>query len=263
MMLDLNSAQATHGSVQRARWITGLGQLQSQINALDSDAKIAGVERAFENYSRDIFTAVERGSREWLVLERRYIEELDWLRFQRVDDMTLAADHLEKLYTEFRDRVDRGGAGTYITSEDYGEIKSALDSGSHRAVGTLQASRLRARDAYHLLDVVRELRVDHQNPDKQVPDWRKLVDDEVRELDQLSKRSPATRGSDASAQYVELRDDLRKQRAAVLQVIANEDANDAIKKAANKNPAVMVGMAAVGGRGDRWVIPRAGAGDSR
>jgi hypothetical protein len=96
------------------------------------------------------------------------------------------------------------------------------------------------------LDVVRELRVDHQNPDKQVPDWRKLVDDEVQELDQLSKRPPATRGSNASAQYVELRDDLRKQRAAVLQVIANEDSTDAIKKVVSKHPGVMVGMAAVG-----------------
>jgi len=246
MQLDLNDAQTGHGSAQRRTWILGLSQLQSQINALDSDAKIAGVERAFESYSGNIFKTVEGFAQEWLVLERRYIEELDWLRFQRVDDMTLAAEHLEKIYTDFRNTVDRSAAGTYVTNEDYSELKRALDTGSHRAVGTLQASRLRERDAYRLLDVVRELRVDHQNPDTYVPGWRKLVDDEVQELDLLSKRPPATRGSDASAQYVELRDDLRKQRAAVLQVIATEDAKDAIKKEESKNPAVMIGEAAVG-----------------
>jgi hypothetical protein len=246
MQLDLNDAQTGHKSMRRTDWILGLARLQSQINALDSDAKIAGVERAFENYSENIFAAVEGFSREWLVLERRYIEELDWLRFQRVDDMTLAAEHLEKLYIEFRNRIDRGGAGTYITSEDYSELKNALESGSHRALGTLQASRLRASDTHSLLEVIRELRVDHQNPDTYVPDWRKLVDDEVEELNQLSKRPPATRGSDASAQYVELRDDLRKHRASVLQTILNEDSRDAIEKAVKNTPAGMIGMAAIG-----------------
>jgi hypothetical protein len=246
MMMDLNDAQTGYTSLRRSDWILGLAQLQRQLNALDSDAKIASVARAFENYSENIFKAVEGFGRERLLLERRYGEELDWLRFQRVEDSTLAADHLERLYAEFRNRVDRGGAEAYITSEDYSEIKNALDSGSHRALGTLQASRRRAHDAHRLLDVVRELRVDHQNPDNNVPDWRKLVDDEVQELDQLSKRPPATRGSDASAQYVELRNDLRKQREAVLQVIATEDSKDAIKKAANNNPAVMIAEAAVG-----------------
>src|SRR5262249_14535028 len=239
-------AQSGHASTQRAEWIRGLAQLQRQINALASDATIPGVERAFERYSENIFKAVEASAHEWLVLERRYTEELDWLRFQHVDDMTLAADYLEKLYTEFRHRVDQGGAGSYVTSDDYSEVKIALDSGSHRAVGTLQASRLRERDAYRLLDVVRELRVDHQNPDKYVPGWRSLVDDEVRELAQLSKRPPATPGSDACAQYVELRDTLRKRRDEVLQRIASEDANDAIKKAVRNTPAVMVGEMVVG-----------------
>lgn len=246
MQLDLNDAQTGHASAQRREWILGLSQLQRQINALDSDAKIAAVERAFERYSGNIFKAVAGFSRESYVLERRFIEELDWLRFQRVDDTILAADHLEKLYAEFHDRVDRGGAGTYITNEDYSELENALDSGSHRALGTLQASRLRERDAYRLLDTVRELRVDHQSPDKYAPGWRKLVDDEIEELDQLSKRPPVTRGSDAPAQYVALRDDLRKQRAAVLQVIANEDRNDAIKNAVRKHPGVMVAEAALG-----------------
>jgi hypothetical protein len=246
MQLDLNTAQSGHGSVQRAGWIRGLSQLQRQLNALDSDAKIEGVERAFVNYSGDIFKAVAGFAHERLVLERRYIEELDWLRFQRVDDMTLAAEHLERLYTEFRNRVDRGGAEAYITNEDYGELKTALDSGSHRAVGTLQASRLRARDAYKLLEVVGDLRVDHQNPDKLVPGWRKLVDDEVEELDQLSKRPPATRGSNAPAQYAELRNDLRKQRENVLRTILNEDAKDAIKAANKNNPAVVVAEVALG-----------------
>jgi hypothetical protein len=214
---ELNDAQTAHVSVERAKWINDLAYDHLMpIGHIDSDAKIVAVERAFERYSMTIADRVAGYGAEWAALEHRYFDERGWLARQNFDDATLAVKRLDDLYATSRRWLD-GALGPYITGEDYSELKQTLESGSHISTGVLQGSRIRARQVHDLLDVVRELRLDEQDPDKYVPEWRKDVENELDNLDRLAKRTHAVPGTDYPAEFTRLRNELRQQRDAVLQ----------------------------------------------
>lgn len=245
MQFELNDAQTAHASTLRTKWILGLSNLQAQINDIDSDAKLATVARAFDRYATAIVNQVADFATEWDTLGHRYEEERDRLLFERIDDTLLAAKRLENLYNESSHWIT-GAAGPYVTNEDYSDLKRTLESGSHRALGTLQSWRKRVRETHDLLDIVREVRVDGQDPEKYVPGWGGLVDDELADLDRLAKRAPASAGADFSDEYRHLRDDLRAQQKAVRQAISNENINDGLKALPTNRVPIAVGKVLVG-----------------
>ncbi|HSQ30833.1 MAG TPA: hypothetical protein VLN49_13335, partial [Gemmatimonadaceae bacterium] len=226
---ELKDAQAANVSTLRAKWINTLAnELLVQINELDADGQIPFVEHAFDDYTMQIASQVAGFGVRWAALERRYVEERDWLLFQRVDEATVAANRLDELYKEAEARIN-GAAAPYITNEDFGALERALNTRSHVALGELQVSRNRARDVHDLLDVVRELRVDGQDPEKFAPGWLGLVNNELASLEGLARRSRTAPGEDLSAQYLRLRDELRKGRDDALQGIAAQKAREAIE----------------------------------
>ena len=245
MMFELNDAQTTHVSTLRAAWIVALSDFQAQINAIDSDAKLAAVAPMFDRYATTLRNRVADFATEWVALGHRYEEERDRLLFERVDDTVLAAKYLESLNNDSSRRI-AGAAGAWVTREDYGELKRALDSGSHRAVGTLRFWRRRVHDTEDLLELVREVRVQGQDPEKLVPDWGGLVDQELKDLDRLAKVTPVTAGSDFRDQYHRFSDELRARQKAVRQVILNENLSDAIKELPTNRVPIAIGKAVVG-----------------
>ena len=191
------------------RVVVGLSAFQVQINAIDSDAKLAAVAPMFDRYATNLRNRVADFATEWVALGHRYEEERDRLLFERVDDTVLAAKYLESLHNDSSRRI-AGAAGAWVTRDDYGELKRALDSGSHRALGTLQGWRKRVHDTEDLLELVRAARVEGQDPEKFVPDWGGLVDQELKDLDRLAKVTPVTAGSDFRDEYRRLSGDLAR-----------------------------------------------------
>ena len=213
----LNDAQTAHVSVLRAKWINFLAHnVLVRIANLDSDGKIDGIANVLQDYTDGILRNVAKFDAEWEAVEHHAIDEHDWLVRQKFDDATLAARQIESVYKDAKGRLD-AGAMAYITDEDYADLKRTLDKRTHISTGVLQGSRIRAHEVHDLLEVVRELRLDGQDPEKYAPGWRKSVDDELDNLDQLAKRTPSTAGTDFAAEFIRLRDDLRRQRDAVLQ----------------------------------------------
>jgi hypothetical protein len=181
----------------------GADRQSRQRRQIDS---IANVLKATDGILRN----VAKFDAEWEAVEHHAIDEHDWLVRQKFDDATLAARQVESVYNDTKGRLD-AGAMAYITDEDYADLKRTLDKRTHISTGVLQGSRIRAHEVHDLLEVVRELRLNDQDPEKYAPGWRKSVDNELENLEQLAKRTPATPGTDFAAELIG-RDDLRRQR---------------------------------------------------
>jgi hypothetical protein len=212
----LGDAQTAHVSILRSKWIKFLStNVLVRINELDSDSKIDGLANVLHDFSDRISRYVANSFAEWEAVEHRYVDEHDWLARRSFDDAGRGASHLEGLHTEAKRWLD-AGAAAYITEEDFSHLKLTLERGSHIAVGTLQASRARARKLQELLDVVTELRVSGEDADKIVPGWAAQVQNEADNLAHLAARTRPTPGTDYPEEFSRLRIDLLARRDATV-----------------------------------------------
>jgi hypothetical protein len=213
-MVALGKAQQAHMSVLRTHWLDALTRELARIGELDSDNAIQFIGNALEDRTDAIVRTVMQSHAEWMAVERRYLDAHRWLRSLRFSDATQAASRIEDLYQETKRRLD-GGALKYITEEDYLELKNTLDRGSHIWLGALRASRVRARKLDEMMDVVADIRRRGEDPEKYVPGWNAMVQQEAAHLEALAV---STNGdANAAAQFFSVRDELLKRRADTLQ----------------------------------------------
>lgn len=216
LISDIGYAQTANVSLLRSRWIKFLSNnVLVRIGNLNEDRKIYGLTNVLTDFSDAILRNVAEFHTEWESVERRYLDEHDWLMRLGGADSTEAARYLEALYTETKGRLDRG-ALNYVTEEDYLGLKQALEQGKHVSVGVLRASRRRAKQILEMLDVVAQLRMDGVDAEKYLPGWSSQVQQEADALERLTERIQPTLGFDYPAEFRRLRAELLERRSATL-----------------------------------------------
>jgi len=239
LIARLFDAQRAHVSVLRGKWIKFLSEnVLVRINDLDADSKIDGLANVLHDYSDTISRNVAKSYAAWEGLEQRYVDEHDWLARRNFEDAMLAAGWLEGQYNEAKRWLD-AGAASYITDEDFSSLKLALDGGRDLSVGTLQASRNRAKRLEEVLDTVTELRVAGEDVDTYLPGWKRQVETELDNLAHLGARTRPTPGTDYPAEFARLRNALLAKQGAALRAHKRE-------KTFSENTVLFVGGVAEG-----------------
>jgi hypothetical protein len=123
-----------------------------------------------------------------------------------------ALDYLSGIYKETKARIDRAGLDLLVP-DDFIQLQSTLNDGSHLWLGELQVARQRSAELEKMLDVVGALRGAGKDEHKLVPGWDARVFEEASRLATLTESAPK---QTQRVEFEKLRKELQASRARAL-----------------------------------------------